>query len=257
MKKYLDALSSLPAGIQVFGQISLLIDVGAFGSWIVKYWLPMTRFVWDFLFSLVPFFKISLSVSEKDSLTAAAFFLPVVVAALRGKRAEAPASLSLPRRIFWPAVLLSSAAILYAIGRQPVTDLVAMFPVTWDQYWNRFLPGGRSPTLFALVGTIVGVLYLLASRGEPSYATIQLINVLSAIFVTLVALCIIFVIGSFSLFGFIRGTAMLFVLFAVVTSLVCAPSRLIQIGAVVVALFAGGLAWEVAMAIRATIETGV
>ena len=76
----LDELSPILAGFKLAVILIGYFGVGSFAKWVVTYWYPFTRWIWDSVASFLSLPEFPLLV--KDSLTALFFFLPLGVTAI-------------------------------------------------------------------------------------------------------------------------------------------------------------------------------
>lgn len=84
LKSVLHELSSILAGFKLALIVISYFGFGSFAKWIIDHWYPFTRWVWDYLCSLL--YLPPLQDVVKDSLTALVFFLPLGLTALAQSR---------------------------------------------------------------------------------------------------------------------------------------------------------------------------
>jgi hypothetical protein len=80
IKSVLRELSPILAGFKLAVIIIGYFGLGSVAKWVISYWYPFTRWVWDRVADL--FFLPEFPVIIKDSLTALLFFLPLGVTAI-------------------------------------------------------------------------------------------------------------------------------------------------------------------------------
>lgn len=80
LRSLLHELSPILAGFKLAVILLSFFGVGSVAKWVISYWYPFTRWIWD---EICQFISIpELPVVVKDSLTALVFFLPLGVTAL-------------------------------------------------------------------------------------------------------------------------------------------------------------------------------
>jgi hypothetical protein len=130
IKSVLAELSPILAGFKLAVIVIGYFGFGSVAKWIISYWYPFTRWVWDEVAILLSFPEFPMIV--KDSLTALVFFLPLGITALLQRiRGE---SNNTTRDRFWGALfgflflffickdVIGSVANSVAISMQTVVD---------------------------------------------------------------------------------------------------------------------------------------
>jgi len=74
----LEFLGPILAGFQAAAALVGYAGLGAFAKWVADNWFPFTRALWEKLISYLDL-GIDLSAAQKDALTTAVFFLPMVI----------------------------------------------------------------------------------------------------------------------------------------------------------------------------------
>ncbi len=79
-------ISSLFAGTQLAFLIVSFLGLGGLANWIIEYWFPLTRLLWDKVFTFMNIPEIT--TQEKDSLTTIAFFVPMAISSFANWKAN-------------------------------------------------------------------------------------------------------------------------------------------------------------------------
>jgi hypothetical protein len=77
VRKFFEEISPLFAGMHLAGSLIGFFGIGAVSKWIIEHWLPLTRWFWGELFTLINFPEIT--TQDKDALTTLVFFAPMAV----------------------------------------------------------------------------------------------------------------------------------------------------------------------------------
>lgn len=118
----LGLLGSFFAGFNAFGHLTTFVTLGALGTWVREYWLPLTRYFWELVTHQLAFLYISLTVEEKDALTAIAFFSPLAIYLLATPRERVDLDNN-TMRILRAFSILSGVFLVAIIASQPLYDL--------------------------------------------------------------------------------------------------------------------------------------
>lgn len=115
-------LSPILAGFKLAVIVIGYFGFGSLAKWIIQFWYPFTRWVWDQItFNLsLP----NLPNTVKDSLTAFVFFLPLGVTALLNLKNGNAELTSAPKRSF---ALFLGLLLLVIVCKDAVTEIASNF----------------------------------------------------------------------------------------------------------------------------------
>lgn len=260
MEKALRAFGPMTAGLHVFAQITLIVELGIIGNWVRDYWLPATRLFWQKVFESLSFIDIDLTDPEKDSLTAVAFFLPLAISSvvLRFSASELTEDDEKPKKItiysMRFAASICAVLILFFVSRQIVSDAEEIFKKTGEGYERIELF-----SMFSILGFgLLTILLVAFYRIELEIRRYLLIfgATIGAILEIILIGAPVFIAGYVSVvqLGLIRSAAILLVTFCIVMTIVVRPQRMFQVAMVVGVLIIAGAIWDIVENVRDEIE---
>ena len=244
MERLLRFFAPASAAFHVFAQIALIFEIGTIGSWVKSYWLPVTRLFWTEIFSKLAIIEFKPTDAEKDSLTAAAFFVPLAIGAgmlwLRDRGKDdgeteygpTPATASMMR----VAAFFASLAILFFVSQQIIADALSVYNESKKQ-----MKSVELFSLFSIVGlgaiTVIMVLfYRLDAEIRRSFLIFG--ATFGALFEFLVVGAPVIFAAYFAVteLGMIRSAGLLLVTFSIVLAISVRPARVLQVAYVVIGL---------------------
>ena len=159
LKSVIRELTPILAGLKIAAILLTWIGVGSAASWVIEYWYPFTRNVWDYVCKLISIPNLSLEV--KDTLTAFIFFLPLGVNALMVKLKGESESVSGSLRVIAGSL---AAFFLIVIAKEGILHLNM-----WDGFEMTSYEEGFSIMFLWLMLILGGFGYSFYFVGEFSH----------------------------------------------------------------------------------------
>lgn len=259
----------LLAAIQVFTSLEGIISLGQLASWLRDHWRPLAHAFWTWVFDALPGLEIHLTVAEKDSLTAAAFFVPlavrsILVAGARRRDADVgdDDEDERGRQGVFRSGMIRTAAILLAVGmlfilsRQMISDTLDVLGSAQRSYkisatWSLFASG-----LLALYAIFVFATFFGRAKIR-FWARITRFVTTGVGAIEFLILATPFLLGTYfatEKLGEIRTFSIALVMLSILATIAIAPRALITMAIWVAALVATSFGWDFAMQLKETVD---